>query len=175
MFLLTGVLYPLMVTAITHFTAHHQAGGSLLMQGTKVVGSSLLAQQFEEERYFWPRPSAIDYHPLPSGGSQLAPTSNKLKDQVEARRAFLLSKGFLESEIPSELLFASASGLDPHITLQCALSQAKRVAKARSLSLAQVERQIYRLFEKRGLGFLGVPRVNVLKLNSAIDALKEEI
>lgn len=174
MTLLTGFVYPLLITAIASLTMHRRSEGSLIRQGNKVIGSALIGQKFEGERYFWPRPSAVDYNPLPSGGSNLGPTSVELKAQVEKRRAFIASQGHSVHEIPSELLFASASGLDPHISLQTALFQVERISKARNIEKGKVIAEIRTLIEKRRFGFLGVTRVNVLKLNMALDGLKEK-
>ena len=154
MTLLLGLAYPLLITAIATLTMPFQAHGSLLKNG-----SSLIAQDTERERDFWPRPSAINYNPLPSGGSNLGPTSQKLKELIEVRK-----KKFGENA-PPELLYASGSGLDPHISLQAAYYQIPRVAKARSISEEELKKQIDALAEGKQLGFLGPRYVNVQLLN----------
>lgn len=163
---LTGLLYPLLITLIAQTTMKPQADGEILLHQGKKVGSSHIAQKFESPKYFWPRPSAIDYNPLPSGGSNLGPTSASLKKTVEERKA-----RFHSGNIPSELLFASGSGLDPHITSSAAYFQIDRVAQARGLDSKRVKELVDRLIEKRRLGFLGEPCLNVLKLNLALDEL----
>lgn len=170
--LLTGVIYPLLITLVAQVTMAKQANGSFLVENGKRVGIPLIAQKFTSERYFWPRPSAIDYNPLPSGGSNLGPTSRILKNEVEERREFL-SKAHPEHahEIPSELLFASASGIDPHISPAAAYFQIDRVSKARNLEKERVMRLIDEMTEQRYLNVLGKPCVNVFLLNRALDGL----
>lgn len=173
---LTGILYPLLVTNLSQFIFNEKACGSLLTnpQG-EPLGSLLIAQKFEKQEYFWGRPSATNYHTLPSGGSNLGPTSALLKKKVEERRAALL-KAHPEADpatLPNELLFASGSGLDPHIRPATAYFQLERVASARGLQKDE-EKQIFKDFVtskimKRRFGFIGEPRINVLLLNQAID------
>jgi K+-transporting ATPase ATPase C chain len=169
LFVLTGIVYPLLITGISYLSMPKKAQGSLLNYQGRVVGSSLIAQKFEGEKYFWPRPSAIDYQPLPSGGSNLGPTSLLLKKEVGRRRTAYFNK-----EIPSELLFASGSGVDPHLTLQAAYFQAARIAQTRQMELYKVHELIYSSMIKRRFGFLGVKHVNVLKLNCALDSLENK-
>lgn len=165
MMLLTGGIYPLIITVIAQMTMPNLANGSLVKNGEKVIGSTLIAQKFEGEHYFWPRPSAIDYHPLkPSGGSNLGPTSKKLQEEVEKR------KQKYGADAPSDLLYASGSGLDPHISLEAANYQIPRVAKARSIEEEELKKLIESLKEKKQLGFFGSDYVNVLLLNQALDA-----
>ena len=142
MMFLTGGLYPFLITAIAHFAMPRQSQGSLIVRNNKVIGSVLIGQSFQSEKYFWSRPSAVDYNPLPSGGSNLAPTSAELQAQVEKRRDYIASKNYSVQDIPSELLFASGSGLDPHITLKTALYQVERVAKARNIQKEKLTEQI---------------------------------
>lgn len=163
--ILTGIAYPLLVTGLGQTLFPRQAGGSLIDVGGRVVGSALVAQKFEKGIYFQSRPSAVDYNPLPSGGSNLAPTSKKLKDQVAAGRA-KWGEG-----VPQDLLFASGSGLDPHVSPEAALYQIPRVAKARGLAEDELRRLVENHIEPVQLGFLGEPRVNVLMLNLALDRL----
>ena len=173
---LTGVLYPLLVTNLAQFIFNEKACGSLVTTSHgELLGSKLIAQKFEGPGYFWGRPSATDYHTLPSGGSNLAPTSALLKKKVEERRAALL-KAHPEADsttLPNELLFASASGLDPHIRPATAYFQLERVARARGLQKDE-EKQMLKDFVtsqimKRRFGFIGEPRINVLLLNQALD------
>ncbi len=159
--LLTGVLYTALVTGLAQIFYPKQANGSLIYTTDKqVVGSELIAQAFSAAKYFQPRASAVNYNPLPSGGTNLSPASIKLKDQVLARR----SQGYTH-----EMLYASASGLDPHISPAAAYSQVERVATARNLSQERVRDILKQHIEARQLGLLGEPRVNVLKLNLALD------
>jgi K+-transporting ATPase ATPase C chain len=174
--LLTGVIYPLFITLVAQLTMSKQANGSFLVDEGKIVGTPLIAQKFTSERYFWPRPSAIDYRPLPSGGSNLGPTSSILKQVVEERRQ-ILSKAHPEQadSIPSELLFASASGLDPHISPAAAYFQVDRVLKARNLEQQRdrVIKLIDEMTEHRFLYIIGRPCVNVFLLNRALDGMEK--
>jgi potassium-transporting ATPase KdpC subunit len=169
---LTGVLYPLAVTALARVTFPSQANGSVITTSAGVpVGSTLLAQATASPRYFWPRPSAGDYATVASGASNLGPTSAQLRDQVAARAAALRTAHNLASDapVPPDLLFASGSGLDPHISPAAATFQAARVAAARNLPLATVTSAITAHTESGGL--LGEDRVNVLLLNLALDRI----
>lgn len=174
MTLLTGAIYPLGVTLVAEGFFPKQAAGSLISEGGRILGSELLAQKFSDVRYFWPRPSAVDYNPLPSGGSNLGPTSNALKDQWEARRAALLAADpdADAAKLPQELLAASGSGLDPDLSPEAIAWQAERVARSRQFTEAQ-RRELAMLLKSsevpRTFGWLGEPRVNVLKLNKALD------
>lgn len=142
----------------------HFSNGSLVQKGDQSIGSSLIAQNTTDERYFWPRPSAIDYDPIkPSGGSNLGPTSKKLKDTVKERK---LKVG---NDAPSELLYASGSGLDPHISLETAYFQIPRIAKLRAIQESELKHIIDSIAEGKQLGFLGPRYVNVLLLNQALD------
>ena len=167
---LTGVLYPLAVTALARVVFPTQANGSVITTSTGAsVGSALLAQATTSPRYFWPRPSAADYATVASGASNLAPTSAKLRDQVAARAAALRTAHNLapDTPVPADLLFASGSGLDPHISPAAATFQAARVAAARNLPLATITSAITAHTESGGI--LGEDRVNVLLLNLALD------
>lgn len=171
--LLTGVAYPLLITLLAQLTMRHQAQGSFLTVNDKVIGSELIGQEFKSEKYFWGRPSAHAYDPLQSGGSNYGPTNKDLKKLIEDRRKIILSSHSIDDPrlIPSELLYASGSGLDPHISPSTAYFQAERVARARDIEKEKVEALIKKSTERRGLGFLGEPVVNVLKLNSDLDSI----
>lgn len=168
MTVLTGIIYPLFITLVAQFTMSNLSNGNLVQKGDQIVGSLLIAQNTTDDRYFWPRPSAIDYDPIkPSGGSNLGPTSQKLKDTVEER------KKKIGNEAPSELLYASGSGLDPHISLETAYFQIPRVAKARSIQESELKKTIDSIVEGKQLGFLGSRYINVLLLNQALDDRKK--
>lgn len=157
--LLTGVIYPLAVTAFAHVFYPRFAGGSLLERDGRVVGSALIAQKFTSDRYFHSRPSAVDFNPLPSGGSNLGPTSKALKERVS--RA--------EPGTPADLVFTSGSGLDPHVSPESALFQAARVARARGLAEETVRELVRRRTEEPDIAVFGERRVNVLLLNLDLD------
>ncbi|MFO1480976.1 MAG: potassium-transporting ATPase subunit KdpC [Turneriella sp.] len=174
--LICGGLYPLLVTGIAQAAFADKANGSIVQNGKgEPVGSSLIAQRFSGEGYFWARPSAGDFGTVPSGASNKGPTSADLKKAVDDRRAALKATANLaKTEIPAELLFASGSGLDPHIGKAAALFQVERIARVRKMDAAKraalaalVERQT----ESPQWGFLGDERVNVLLLNLALDKL----
>lgn len=169
----TGIIYPAFISAYSFFFVSYKAHGSLLERENKIIGSELLAQKFTKPEYFWGRPSAIDYNSGASGASNLGPTSKALKKQV-AERTKILNETQIENQgsIPQDLLFTSGSGLDPHISPEAALFQAQRVAKARNLDLSIVQSKITQMTEKQQFGILGEPRVNVLKLNLALDEMK---
>jgi potassium-transporting ATPase KdpC subunit len=170
----TGVIYPLVVTGIAQAAFRDRANGSLVRRGGRAVGSALLAQNFQSPRYFWPRPSACDYSTVPSGASNLGPTSEKLQSIVNARAAaFRAANGTPAAAlVPADLVFASGSGLDPHISPQAARAQAARVAETRHLDPAEIETLVTQFVEPPQLGVLGEPRVNVLLLNLALDGLE---
>ena len=173
MTLLLGVAYPLAVTGISQVFFPKQANGSLIQVGDKVIGSELIAQSFTRPEYFHPRPSAAGdkgYDATASNGSQFGPTNQKLIDRVKASvDQFHKENPDYHGPIPADLLTASASGLDPHISPDSARAQAARVSAARGVGADQVDALIARLTEAPDLGFLGEARVNVLKLNLALD------
>lgn len=176
---LAGIAYPLAITVISQLAFPHMAQGSLVHVNGREVGSALIGQKFTDSRYFWPRPSALDYNPLPSGGSNLGPISAQLKAQVDQRRDTLaLAMGKSADDIPRDLLFASGSGLDPHISPPAAFFQVNRVAQTRGLDDAgrrKLRGLVASRIEKPDLYFLGQPRVNVLLLNMAVDSAFGEI
>jgi K+-transporting ATPase ATPase C chain len=165
----TGGVYPLLVTLIARAAFPHQAEGSLLIEDGKVMGSSLLAQSFTKPEYFWTRPSAASYNAAASSGSNLGPINPALLDAVATRAK---ENGASEgAPVPVDLCTASGSGLDPHITPAAALYQAPRVAASRGLSEEKIREMIQEQTEERTLGLLGERRVNVLLLNRSLDAL----
>ncbi len=166
--------YPLAVWAGAQVLFAHKANGSLITDREGVVrGSALLAQNFASEKYFQPRPSAAGngYDPTSSGGTNLGPTSQKLSDSIKAAVAAYRSANLLapDAPVPADAVTSSASGLDPHISVANALLQATRVARARGMSLAQVQGLVAANTEGRDLGILGEPGVNVLELNLALN------
>lgn len=174
--LLTGLAYPLLITAIGNYLMPFQAQGSLIMSPTgQLAGSSLLGQEFRSDRYFHGRPSATTpaYNAAASSASNLAASNAGFRKLVAERlAAYRLENGLVDSEpVPVEMVTASASGLDPDISLLAARQQAARVARARSISQERLLKLVDSTLEDRSLGFLGEPRVNVLKLNMALDNL----
>lgn len=175
MTLLTGVIYPLLITGIAQLTMKHKADGNLIYDKNRVIGAHLIGQQFESARYFWGRPSAADYNPLPSGGSNLGPTSAPLKKIVQERQRKIMQAHATEAYmIPPELLFASGSGLDPHISISTAYFQVERIARARNVESGEIMLLLNSLATRRAFGFLGEAYVNVLQLNLALDALSKK-
>ncbi len=176
MTLITGVIYPLAVTGVAGLLFPDQAGGSLLMKNGKLIGSSLIGQSFADPQYFWSRPSATTpqpYNGLASGGSNLGPLNPALTDGVKARiDALRAADPGNSAPVPVDLVTASASGLDPDISIAAATYQAARVARARGLKLADIQALIAEHAKGRLLGWLGEPRVNVLQLNLALDELR---
>ena len=170
---LTGLLYPGVVTGLSQLLFPTAANGSLVQQNGRIIGSALIGQNFTRSEYFQPRPSAAGndgYDPTASGGSNFGPTSQKLADRVKASvEKFRKENPEYKGPIPSDLLTASASGLDPHLSPASAAAQAPRVAKARGVSQERIRQLVAQFTEDRDLGFLGEPRVNVLRLNLALD------
>jgi K+-transporting ATPase ATPase C chain len=167
MTLLTGFAYPLAMTGIAQVMFPDKANGSIVKNPSgAAIGSSFIAQKFTGTKYFWARPSGFDYNPMPSGGSNLAPISLDLLAKVKERK---------DQGLSDDLLFASSSGLDPQISPKGAYNQIARVAKARSVNEEVVRAMVAKSIEGRQFGFLGEERVNVLKLNLALDALNKKV
>ncbi|MCX6320259.1 MAG: potassium-transporting ATPase subunit KdpC [Bacteroidia bacterium] len=180
MTVLTGVIYPFFMTGVAQLTFRAKANGSLIIKDGKIIGSELIGQKFDSTIYFWSRPSAIDYNPIPSGASNLGPTSDKLKKQVVERRILFAIMNTITdtTAIPKEMIFASASGLDPHISQKAALLQVDRVAKARNFNTIQkhnLVQSVKNLTEKPQFLVLGEERVNVLALNLELNKLDQNI
>jgi len=171
--ILLGVGYPLAVTGISQLVFPHQANGSLITRNGQVVGSELIGQNFTKPEYFQPRPSAAGndgYDPTASGGYNYGPTNQKLIDRVKASVAkFHKDNPDYQGPIPADLLTGSGSGLDPDISPASAQAQEPRVAKARGISQDQLNQLVAQNTKSPDLGLLGEPRVNVLKLNLALD------
>lgn len=166
---LTGVLYPLLVTGLAKVFFPRQAEGSLIEANGKPIGSELIGQKFTRPEYFHGRPDGYDG--LSSGGSNLGPTNQKLIDRVKGDAAkFRAENPTFTGPIPADIVTASASGLDPHISPAAADAQAARVATARGVPVDAVRQQIAKYTEARDLGLFGEPRVNVLKLNLGLDS-----
>jgi K+-transporting ATPase ATPase C chain len=180
MTLLTGVIYPFFMTGLAKLAFRDKANGSLIMKDGKIVGSELIGQKFDSSIYFWSRPSAIGYNPVPSGASNYGPTSDTLKKQVTARRILFAKMNSVPdtTAIPKEMIFASGSGLDPHISPEAALMQVGRISRARQFNdsqKAELVKKIMDLTEKPQFLCLGEVRINVLILNLELDKLGKEI
>jgi len=177
MTILTGIIYPLLITGVAQLGFPAKANGSLIMKDGKIIGSRLIGQKFDSIIYFWSRPSAIGYNPIPSGASNYGPTSDTLKKQVASRRILFARKNSITdiSAIPKEMIFASGSGLDPHISPEAAMLQLERVATARNLSEVQKQKVRHLIKDKTEepqYFLFGEPRINVFELNLALDEMK---
>jgi potassium-transporting ATPase KdpC subunit len=177
MTILTGIIYPFFITGIAQLCFPHNANGSLVIRDGKVVGSELIGQKFDSNIYFWPRPSAIGYNPVPSGASNYGPTSDTLKKLVNMRTSLFMINNSIPDKhaVPKEMIFASGSGLDPHISPLAASLQAKRVVHARNFNETQKQKVILfikNMTEHPQFSILGEPRINVFELNLAIDQIK---
>lgn len=178
--ILTGIIYPVVVTGITQVAFPIKANGSLITVNNKTIGSELIGQIFDSVIYFSSRPSVISYNPMPSGGSNYGLTNIKLKNLVTERRRQFQAFNKLDTliDIPSEMLFASASGIDPHISPEAALLQVDRISKARHFNNSQKQLILHiinELSEKPQLFLLGENRVNVLDLNIKLNKLEGNI
>jgi K+-transporting ATPase ATPase C chain len=165
---LLGIIYPLAVTGIAQVLFPQKANGQLIEANGKVIGSRIIAQAFTSPGYFHPRPSAVNYDPTGSNGSQLGPTNQKLIDRVKGDTATLRGEN-PGAPVPIDLVTASASGLDPEITPAAAAFQISRVARARGINEDQLRELVSKHTEGRQWGFLGEARVNVLELNLEVD------
>lgn len=174
--LATGLVYPLVVTGLAKVIFPEQAQGSLIKRGNEVIGSSLIGQNFAGENYFWSRPSAtspMPYNAGNSGGSNLGPTNVALVDAVKSRVVTLrAAHPTQKGEVPTDLVTTSASGLDPHISPAAAYYQVDRIAAARKLDVATIKFLVDRSIESPQWGIFGEERVNVLRLNVALDNLQ---
>ena len=174
MSLLTGLAYPFIITEVAHIgPLKHKAQGSLIDQDGRIVGSSLIGQGFSSSKYFHGRPSALEkaYDASNSGGSNFGPSNKKFLDEVAKRAQKVRNENGLEPSVPvpGDLVLASASGLDPHISVDAAMVQAKRIAKARGFDESQVQEMVQRRIEEAFLGFIGQKKINVLQLNMDLD------
>ena len=171
--ILTSVIYPLSVTGIAQAAFKNQANGSLIVKNGKVVGSKLIGQQFDDPKYLWGRPSAtspVPYNAASSGGSNLGPTNPALKDGLTAAvKQFRDADPGNSQPVPTELVTASGSGLDPHVSVASAEYQLARIAKARNVPETKLHELVVQLTEPRTFGLLGEPVVNVLEFNLALD------
>jgi len=170
----TGIIYPLLITGISQVAFPSQANGSLLLKNNVITGSKLIGQQFDSAKYFCSRPSAVSYNPLPSGGTNFGLTNAKLKHSVDSLRGSFIAFNLLDknSKVPSEMVFSSASGLDPDISVEAALLQVERISKARHFDENQ-KQEVLKLIkeqtEKPQFLLFGEERINVLLLNLALD------
>lgn len=175
--ILTGVAYPLLITGFAQVVFPRKANGSLILKNNKLIGSELIGQNFDTSIYFSPRPSATSYNPIPSGGSNFALTNTKLKNIADERKHQFIVFNQLDSltNIPSEMLFASASGLDPHISPEAAMLQTDRIVKMRHFNNNQRDRLlsiIKNVTEAPQFLLMGEQRINVLILNIKLDEIE---
>lgn len=176
MTLLTGIIYPLFITGLAQLAYPSKANGSLIRKDNKLIGSELIGQKFDSSIYFWSRPSSIGYNPIPSGGSNLGPTSDSLKKLVVARRVLFAKMNNLKDPMlaPVEMVFASGSGLDPHISPESAIMQVDRISLARHFDNNQKDlllEKITEMTEAPQFLCLGEKRINVLRLNLELDKI----
>jgi len=180
MIILTGLAYPGLVTIITSVISHDKAQGSLVIKNGVIIGSKLIGQNFDSQKYFWSRPSVNNYNPLPSGASNLGPLNPVLiKNITQKEKDFAQANKIKEDlNIPPEMITASASGLDPHISPTAALLQISRIAEARGMDKEKQDKLINLvndMTENRQFSILGEPRINVFLLNLKIDSLNEQL
>lgn len=176
MTILTGIVYPIFVFIIAKTVFPQKSEGSFIEVNGKIIGSELIAQKFESRKYFQSRPSGVNYQPMPSGGSNLGPTSQILKTRIDSlRQAYIIWNELPENtEIPSDAVFSSASGIDPHISVENAMLQVNIISKERGFDLIK-QKQLIEIIEKNvespQFGLIGEERINVLILNSELDKL----
>jgi potassium-transporting ATPase KdpC subunit len=180
MTILTGMIYPMLMTGMAQLFYPSKANGSLIMKDGKIIGSELIGQKFDSSIYFWSRPSTIGYNPIPSGASNYGPTSDTLKKLVIARRGLFARMNSMSDvlAVPKEMIFASASGLDPDISPESAFMQVERICKARHFNSNQKEKLLIKIkdaTETPQYLFLGEERLNVLLLNLELDKIEENI
>jgi K+-transporting ATPase ATPase C chain len=170
----TGIIYPMFITLVSQVAFNDQANGSLVKKDGKIIGSSLIGQSFTNDSYFNGRPSECDYDATNSGAYNYGPASSNLISMVKAKIDDVRKKNILgpDSPVPSDMVTASASGLDPDISIENASIQAKRISFLRNIPLARVMEIISNNSESRVFGFWGIDKVNVLKLNLALDSIK---
>ena len=171
--LLTGVIYPLFIYGIGKVFFSNQANGSLIEKDGQIIGSSLIGQQFSQAKYFWSRPSAVEYNAAASGGSNKGPSNPDYLHSVQLRIDTLLhyNSDIELSDIPSDIVTASGSGLDPHISVQAAMIQVPRISKIRKVSPDILKKTIKDLTEKPMFGIFGTEKIHVLTLNLALDSI----
>ena len=179
MTILTGIIYPLVMTVLAQVAFPSKSNGSLILKDGKVIGSELIGQKFDSSIYFWSRPSSIGYNPIPSGASNYGPTSDTLKKLVNSRREVFAKNNSIDNlmGVPLEMIFASGSGLDPHISPAAAKLQVERIAQARHFDSSQKQNlveTVKKLTEKPQFLILGEERINVLNLNLALDKLNSK-
>jgi len=173
---ITGICYPLFITTYAHVCFPAKAKGGMITVNGKVIGAKMIGQKFTDPKYFQSRPSAIDYNPVPSGASNLSITSDSLKNlYVQRKKEFIkFNKLPATADIPSEMLFASGSGVDPHISIESAILQAGRIASVRKFGVVKTT-ELYQVIDKlafcRVFGFAGEKLINVLELNIQLDEL----
>lgn len=174
---ITGLIYPLVITGISRVFFHEKAQGSLVEKDGIIVGSELIGQRFDSSAYFWPRPSVINYQPIPSGASNLSWTDQRFKKLVEERKEAFIKGNMLNDTIsvPVEMLCASGSGLDPHISPGAAFLQVERIAKSRGFNDDQKQKLVLlvkKMTEKPQYTIFGEERINVFLLNLELDKIR---
>lgn len=180
MTILTGIIYPLVMTGIAQLSYPQKANGSLVMKDRKLIGSGLLGQNSDTSIYFSSRPSAIGYNPVPSGATNYGPTSDTLKKLVNARRTLFAKENSISdsANVPVEMIFASGSGLDPHISPEAALLQVNRISNARKLDENQKQQlldEIKNMTEGPQFFIFGEKRINVFALNIKLDSFSTQM
>jgi len=180
MTILTGIIYPLVMTGLAQVAFPSKSNGSLILKDGKVIGSELIGQKFDSSIYFWSRPSSIGYNPIPSGASNYGPTNDTLKKLIDTRREVFAKNNSIDNmmDVPLEMIFASGSGLDPHISPSAAQLQVERIAQARNFDSNQKQKlteTVKNLTEKPQFLILGEERINVLNLNIELDRINQNL